>query len=68
MLGARKTWDLSDFGSGIDLRDGPWTGNQSRWRDLKNAQTTRGRKVRRRPPVLTDDGFLDGQKIGRAHV
>lgn len=59
MSGARRTWDMDDFGGGIDLRDGLWSRNQSRWRELKNCRTTKGRKVRRRAPVLKDDIVLD---------
>lgn len=51
MAGQRQTWDLDDFGAGIDLRAGQWSRNQSRWRELRNCRTTKGRKPRRRCPV-----------------
>lgn len=59
MAGDKRTWDLDDFGAGIDLRDGLWSRNQARWRDLRNCRTTKGRKPRRRPPVGRYDVQLD---------
>lgn len=59
MAGARQTWDLDDFGGGLDRRDGLWSSRQSRWRDLHNAFIDKGRKPRRRWPAVRDDIILD---------
>lgn len=64
MAGVRQTWDLDDFGSGIDRRDGQWSRSQSRWRDLKNCRTTKGRKPNRRVPVGKLNVTLDADCQG----
>lgn len=64
MAGARQTWDLDDFGAGIDLRQGLWSRNQARWRELRNCRTTKGRKPCRRSPVAKLDVTLDAKCKG----
>ncbi|MFW6340818.1 MAG: hypothetical protein ACOC0Q_08120, partial [Wenzhouxiangella sp.] len=53
-----QTWSLEDFRGGIDLRDGLFTDNQSRLRIGSNIWISKGRKIRRRPPLLQEDGDL----------
>lgn len=64
MSGGRSTWDLSEFHGGIDLRDGLFTGNQTRFRELTNLRIDKGRKLVRRPPCLRVSGDLDANSQG----
>lgn len=64
MPGGRSTWDLSEFNGGIDLRDGLFSENQTRFRELVNCWIDKGRKLRRRPPCLQVDGDLDAASQG----
>ena len=68
MASQRQTWDLDDFGSGIDLRDGLWSRNQARLRELVNCRITKGRKIRRRPPCILETGAFDGNSKGLVSV
>lgn len=64
MSGGRSTWDLSEFHGGIDLRDGLFTGNQTRFRELTNLRIDKGRKLVRRPPCIRVSGNLDAKTQG----
>jgi len=64
MTGKRQTWDLSEFHGGIDLRDGLFSSNQTRFRELKNLWIDKGRKLRRRPPCLKLDGAFSANCQG----
>lgn len=64
MTGQRQTWDLSEFHGGIDLRDGLFSSNQTRFRSLVNLWIDKGRKLRRRPPCVRLDGTLDSKTQG----
>lgn len=68
MAGQRRTWDLSEFHGGLDLRDGLWSSNQTRFRQLDNLWVTKGRKLRRRPPALQVDGELSANCQGLVMV
>ncbi len=67
-----STWDLQEFNGGIDLRDGAYTKNQTRFQQLENCWIDKGKKLRRRPPcvkvegsiAITSQGYLsiDGQE------
>lgn len=61
---ARQTWSLDEFQGGTDLRDGLWSANQTRFRELKNAWVDKGRKLRRRFPCLEVDGDLSTNTQG----
>jgi hypothetical protein len=56
---ARQTWSLDEFHGGIDLRDGQFSANQTRFRELENVWIDKGKKIRRRPPCLQASGELD---------
>jgi hypothetical protein len=56
---ARQTWSLDEFHGGIDLRDGQFSANQTRFRELENLWIDKGKKLRRRMPCLKTDGELD---------
>ena len=68
MSGGRATWDLSEFHGGMDLRDGLFTGNQTRFRDLANVMISKGRKIVRRPPCLQVAGALDTNTQGLINI
>lgn len=56
MISDRKTFALEEFQGGIDLRDGLFSKNQTRFRVRKNVWTDKGKKIRRRVPCLDVDG------------
>jgi hypothetical protein len=64
----RKTWSLEEFHGGIDLRDGDFSANQTRFKELLNVRVTKGRKIRRRPPCLQTTGALDAQTQGLVNI
>lgn len=53
-----KTWSLDQFKGGLDLRDGLFSGNQQRFRELTNFWIDKGGKLRRRCPLSELDGEL----------
>lgn len=63
-MAGRSTWDLDEFNGGIDLRDGLFSSNQTRFRELENCWIDKGRKLRRRPPCLELTGDLDPNSQG----
>jgi hypothetical protein len=67
-VGARLTWSLEEFGAGLDLRDGLFSANQSRFRELTNLWVTKGRKLQRRPPCLRTDGALSANCQGLVSI
>lgn len=62
MRGQRQTWELDSFAGGIDRRHGLWSDYQEAMYDLVNAYVTKGKKIRRRPPLeqLTSGEPLEG--------
>ncbi|HYE07662.1 MAG TPA: hypothetical protein VEL07_19240 [Planctomycetota bacterium] len=64
----RRTWSLDEFGSGLDLRDGLFSDVQTRFRELTNLWVTKGRKIRRRPPCLREEGEFSANSQGLVNV
>lgn len=64
----RRTWSLDEFGSGLDLRDGLFSDVQTRFRELTNLWVTKGRKLKRRPPCLREDGDFSANSEGLVNV
>lgn len=64
----RHTWSLDQFGSGLDLRDGLFSQNQTRFRKLNNLWVTKGKKLRRRPPCLRTVGDLSANCQGLVSI
>lgn len=67
-MNERRTWSLDEFQGGIDLRDGLFSANQTRFRELTNLWIDKGRKLRRRPPCLRVDGELDSKTQGLVSI
>ena len=63
-LGQRKTWNLDEFHGGIDLRSGYYSTNQTSFRTRDNVYTTKGKKIRRRPPLKKEIGFVSALSKG----
>lgn len=59
-----RTWTLRNFGGGEDLRDGLFSDEQNRFRELVNYRIAVGKKLRRRPPCTRDAGLLAGASQG----
>lgn len=55
-MAAKKTWHLTNFAGGIDLREGVFTKDQNRFRELENAYVTSGKKLKRRPGLRKSAG------------
>lgn len=68
VVNERRTWSLEEFQGGIDLRDGLFSANQTRFRELKNLFVDKGRKLRRRPPCLRVDGELSANCQGLVSI
>ncbi len=66
--GGRSTWSLEEFQGGIDLRDGLFSSNQTRFRELVNLRIDKGRKLVRRPPCLRESGDLDSKSQGLVSI
>lgn len=60
----RKTWALDNFGAGIDRRDGLIAREQNRFWDLINCHITKGKRVRRRPPIVKVSGTFGATAYG----
>lgn len=64
MGNAKHTWSLDEFHGGIDLRDGDFSTNQTGFRVRDNVWTTKGKKVKRRPPCKQTAGVFDPETQG----
>lgn len=58
MAGQIKTWMLDEFHGGLDLRAGDFSSNQAAFRTRDNVWTTKGKKVKRRPPCEETTGVF----------
>ena len=68
MSGGRQTWALDQYHGGIDLRDGLFSSNQTRFRELTNFRIDKGKKLERRPPCQVTGGVLDADTQGLIQV
>lgn len=68
MTGDRRTWSLEEFQGGIDLRDGQFSANQTRFRELTNVWVTKGKKLARRPPCIQTSGDLSPASQGLVSI
>ncbi len=59
---------MDDFSGGLDLRDGLYSKDQGRFRELLNCQIDRGEKLRRRPPCMQVSGAIDAQCQGMVYL
>lgn len=66
--GRRQTFELSEFHGGIDLRDGLFSSDPTRFRERRNVWTDKGRKIRRRMPCLAVGGALSVNCQGQVGV
>lgn len=64
MDGQRRTWELTEFHSGIDLRGGDYDEDLTGMRTMDNVYVTSGRKIKRRPPCKKTSGAIDSKTQG----
>ncbi len=64
----KRTWFLDQFKGGLDLRDGDYSANQQRFRELTNFYIDKGGHLRRRPPLGQSDGALDAASQGLINI